>query len=385
MTGEQASNNADASDVQSSQQSSHSDGNALAHEIADAVNKFADSTSQIAQELKKANEKSKNPLVWFSLSISLLSLLSTIVLGTVVNIYLYGKQAQTNLNYRLAHLALDVLPSSNCHSKSTLGCLAELQVTNKGPALAIGITVDVFLQKIASPWTASIKDINNFTINTLPSTRHIPWHPFYDYDPSALDGVTDNAFELKIDSLPPPSNTSSVQVDLGLKPGVAMVAKTTTINTTLYVVSQNFQNYNFGFGFPTNQVIQKYFDQFFSIADFAVNVTCQNCVNDPDPLAIKTSSLEKAALVLSLSPLNLLNSIWSGPIMVTYEQPKRSNLPALGNSLYLWTELDNPTAPLDSITQAYLGIVTTCAPTGQPGGSQETCTPNSTSGGGGGI
>ncbi len=201
MTGEQTPKNADASDVQSSQQSFNFDGYTFKGEIAIAL-------SLIGRELEKANKKPNNdPLARLSLIISLFTLLSTLLLGTVGAIYLYGKQAQTNLNYSLAHLALDVLPSSNCPSKTTLGCLTELQVTNEGPASATGITVDVFLQNISDPWKASINDITNFTINTLPSNRHIPLHPFYDTDPSALAKVTkNNAFELTINSLPPPSS-----------------------------------------------------------------------------------------------------------------------------------------------------------------------------------
>jgi hypothetical protein len=227
------------------------------------------------------------------------------------------------------------------------------------------------------PWKASIKDINTFTINTLPSNRHIPLRQFYDTDPTALNhGAKNNAYELSINSLPPPSNTSSVRIDLGLNPHLAVVTKTININTTLYVGSQNAQSYNFGREFPTTQVIQKYFDQFFSIADFEVNVTCTNCTNDPAPIKSNMSSLNTGALALSLNPHNPLNSIWTGSVQVSFEQPQRSSLPALGNSLSLWTVPTNPNDLLDSISQAYLGIVTTCNPTGQLGG-QDTCTPNS--------
>jgi hypothetical protein len=387
MAEQQTSNNPDASDVPSPQQTSNADLNALTNQIATALNELTKASNKIAENIDKVNQPSKiDLLAKYSLFIAILSLLCTLLLGTVGSVFVYGVLAQTNLNYSLAHLALDVLPKSSCPSKITLGCLAELQVTNKGPAPATGITVDVFLQDIANPWRASIKDINNFSINTLPSNRHVPWHSFYDTDPSALDRVTkDNAFELTINNLPPPSNNSSIQAYLGLKPGIAVVTETKNINTTLYVGSQNSQNYNFGIGFPTEQVIQKYFEQVFSIADFEVNVTCQNCTNDPDPLVSKTSSLEKSALPLPLNPLNLLYSIWKGSINVTFEEPKRSSLLALGNSLYLWTVPFNPNNLIDPITQTYLGIVTSCVPAGQSGGGQDTCTPNSTSGGVGGF
>ena len=380
MTKEQQSSNAESASQHSSRQASNTDAPDFRDEVAFAIH-------QIALELQKSNNKPKLDLLALSgLIISLISLTTTLLLGTVGAIYLYGKQAQTNLNYSLAHLALDVVPTSNCPSKTTLGCLAELQVTNKGPASATGITVDVFLQKISDPWKASIKDINDFTINTLPSNRHIPFHPFYDTDPSALDKVIrNNAYELTINSLPPPSSTSSIQIDLGLSPHLPVITRTANISTTLYIGSQNSQSFNFGIGFPTGQVIQKYFDQFFSIANFEVNVTCQNCTNDPDPLVSNTSSLDKSALAASLNPLNPFNSIWAGLIKVSFEQPKQSSLPALGNALYLWTVPTDPTDPLDSLTQAYLGIVTSCVPTGQSGGSQDICTPNSTSGNGGGI
>jgi hypothetical protein len=342
---------------------------------------------QIAEELKHANNKSKPDLLAISsLAISLISLTATLLLGTVGAIYLYGKQAQTNLDYSLAHLSVDALPTSSCPGKAVLNCLSELQVTNKGPAAANGITVDIFLQQISNPWKSSIKDINDFTINTLPSNRHIPSRQFFDTDPSALDKVTrNNAFELSINSLPPPSSTSSFQVDLGLSPRLPVVTRTANFNTTLYVASQSSQSFNFGIGFPTDQVMQKYFDQFFSIANFEVNVTCQNCTNDPQPLISTTSSLDLSALQLSLNPLNTFNSIWSGSVTVRFEQPKQAKPPSLANTLNLWTEPTNPTSPLDSLTQAYLGIVTSCVPAGQSGGNQDTCTPNSNNGTSGGI
>jgi hypothetical protein len=384
MDEQQTSNNTDASDLPSSQQTSNADLNALANQIAIALTDLATASNRMVDLLDEANRNPNvHPIAKYSLVIAILSLLSTLLLGTFGTAYLYGKQAQTNLSYSQAHLSLDVLTTSSCHSKITLGCLAKFQVTNKGPATATGIIVDVFLQKIADSWGASIKDMSNFTIITLPSNRHVQQRLIYDTDPSAFDQVTKkNAYELTIDSLTPSSNNSSVEVDIGLKPGTAIVTETQNINTTLYVASQNSQNYDFGVGFPTVQVIQKYFDQFFSIADFEANVTCQNCTNDPDPLVSHTSSLDKNTLALSLNPQNLLHSIWTGSITIKYEKPKRSrsSLLALGNTMYLWTEPDNPLAILDSSTQAYLGKVTSCAPAGQAGGNQDTCTPNSTGG-----
>jgi hypothetical protein len=384
MDEQQTSNNTDVSDLPSSQQPSNDDLNALANQIATALTDLAKASNRMADLLDEANRNPNiHPIAKYSLVIAILSLLTTLLLGTFGTAYLYGKQAQTNLSYSQAHLSLDVLTTSSCHSKITLGCLAKFQVTNKGPATATGIIVDVFLQKIADSWGASIKDMSNFTIITLPSNRHVQQRLIYDTDPSALDNVTKkNAYELTIDSLTPSSNNSSVEVDIGLKPGTAVVTETKNINTTLYVASQNSQNYDFGVGFPTVQVIQKYFDQFFSIADFEANVTCQNCTNDPDPLVSHTSSLDKNTLALSLNPLNLLHSIWTGSITIKYEKPKRSRSSLLdpGNSINLWTEPDNPLAILDSSTQAYLGKVTSCDPAGQAGVSQDTCTPNSIGG-----
>ena len=384
MDEQQTSNNTGASDLPSSQQTSNADLNALANQIATALTDLAKASNRMADLLDEANRNPKiDPVAKYGLFIAILSLLSTLLLGTFGTAYLYGKQAQANLSYSQAHLSLDVLTSSSCHSKITLGCLAKFQVTNKGPATATGIIVDVFLQKIADSWGVSIKDMSNFTIQTLPSNRHVQRRLIYDTDPSALDKVTkNNAYELTIDSLTPSSNNSSVEFDIGLKPGIAVVTETKNINTTLYVASQNSQNYDFGVGFPTYQVIQKYFDQFFSIADFEFNVTCQNCINDPDPVVSHTSSLDKNTLAWSLNPQNLLHSIWTGSITIKYEKPKRSSssLLTLSNSINLWTEPDNPLAILDSLTEAYLGKVTSCAPAGQVGGSQETCTPNSTGG-----
>src|SRR5437763_13094539 len=103
----------------------------LANQITEALNTLANASGQIAQALNTANQKPKMDLITkVSLSISILSLVCTLGLGTFGTIYLYGKQAQTNINYSLAHLGLDVLPATTCHSKIKLGCLAELQVTN---------------------------------------------------------------------------------------------------------------------------------------------------------------------------------------------------------------------------------------------------------------
>src|SRR5947209_20202124 len=80
---------------------------ALADQIAVALNTLTDASQQIAQALNTANQKPKIDLITkVSLSISILSLVCTLVLGTFGTIYLYGKQAQTNINYSLANFGL---------------------------------------------------------------------------------------------------------------------------------------------------------------------------------------------------------------------------------------------------------------------------------------
>jgi hypothetical protein len=235
------------------------------------------------------------------------------------------------------------------------------------------VTIDVFIKNIAPMWLAAIKDMNDFTISTSPSNVKVSKSLLNDSDPAAFTMAKNNAYELTITSLP--SNNPNITVALGLSPRIPVVAETTSINTVLYIATQNSQNVNFGNGFPALQAIQKYFDQFFSIADFGIDVTCQNCTDNPNPLESNTSSLDNDALSSSLNPQNLLNSIWAGSVSVTYVRPQRASRPLIGDSLYLWTEPDNTTAALDSSTQTYLGVVTTCKPLGQSGGSQDTCIP----------
>lgn len=250
-------------------------------DMSETLNAIAEASKKIAGALEETNKISNaDQIAKLSFIVSMLSVIVTLALGTFGALFLYKQQAETNINFSLAHLAFDAPHAISCPSTKKLACIAEFDITNLGPAQATGVTADVFLHDVGPIWKSSINDINTFKIVTLPSVVKVPKIEIFDPDPAALANVVKhNAYELTISNLPP---NDLIQVYIGLNPNVLVQTETLNINTTLFIAAQNAQDINFGSGFPTSQVVQKYFDQFFSIAEFEVNATCQNCTNDPD-------------------------------------------------------------------------------------------------------
>ena len=304
---------------------------------------------------------------------SVIALLSTALLAFLGYTYLYRQQGLTNIKLSLAHIKVDTKPDSECIQK--MNCLAVFEITNQGPAFANNVVIDVILHDVSDAWRVAINDMKKFNVFTSPpSTKVSPPVPMDVNEPSSFNKVVRfNEYVLAINDLPP---GRSVTIELTSAIPVAPVSF--NLNTKLYIFSPSSQGINFGSSFPILKVIQTYFDKLFSIAEFVVNTSCDNCDNT-DQQTISASSLEDAQLQVSLNPLDPLDSVWAGPLQVTYEWPKNSKPLQISNPLNLWTQPENPTTPLDPLTQSYLGTVTLCGAAGQTG-SQNTCTPSSSTG-----
>jgi hypothetical protein len=365
MPESESSNNTDAPGSPPNQ-TVDTDWNAIADQLSDALTSAAD---KIATALSNAAMQ-ESRIHWsqkVSAVVTFLALISTIAITIVSGTYLYSQQGLTNIKLSLAHIKVDTKPDSACLRK--MNCLAVFEVTNQGPAIANKVSIDVILHTVSGEWKSSINDMGRFyIISSIKVSKDL----MNVNDPSSLNTVARyNEYEMVINDLPP---GRSVQFELGSS--LPVVAESLSVNTTLYIVSQMFQNFNYGPSFPILKVVQKYLDKLFSIGDFEINTTCDNCDNT-DQQIIGASSLENGLLQTSLNPQDSLDSIWTGSLHITYERPKSVKPLQVSNPLNLWTEPENPSTPLDSLTQTYLGIVTFCVLTGQTGsGSQNTCTPS---------
>jgi hypothetical protein len=371
MSESESSKNAEAPDSPPNQLE-ETDWNAIAKQLSQALTNAAD---KLAGAITDA--ASQEPKVHWSQKVSsvctFLALITTIAITIVGGTFLYRQQGLTNIKLSLAHIQVDMNPDSTCLRK--MDCLSVFEVTNQGPAIANKITIDVILHTVSDEWKTSINDISKLHITTSPPSVKVSKILMNVNEPSSLNTVArNNEYELDINDLPP---GRSVKVDLGS--AIPVVPESLSVNTTLFIVSQTFQNFNFGTSFPILKAIQKYLDAVFSIGEFEINTTCDNCDNT-DQQMVSASSLENSLLQTSLDPQDQLDSIWTGPLRITYERPRNSKLLQLSNPLNLWTEPQNPNNPLDSLTQNYLGIVTICILTGQiESGSQNACTPSSLS------
>src|SRR5260370_10903833 len=344
------------------------DWNAIADQLSKALTEaaqmLATAITTAANREPKAHWTQKVSTV-----VTILALIATISITIVGGTFLYRQQGLTNIKLSLAHIQVALKPESACLRK--MDCIAVFEVTNQGPAFANKVAIDVILHSVSNEWKPSINDISELKIIISTPSMKVSKTPMNVNEPSSLNTVTRyNEYELEITDLPP---GRSVKIDLGSD--IPVVPESLSVNTTLYIVSQTFQNFNFGPSFPISNIIQKFLDNLFSIGEFEINASCDNCDNT-DQQMVSASSLEKSLLHTSLVPQDPLDSTWAGSLQITYERPKRSKPLQVSNPLNLWTEPQSPNNPLDPLTQTYLGIVTFCTPIGQTvSGSQNACTP----------
>lgn len=366
MTEPQNTGNTNERDPLLAEPAAEPDWNAIANQLAAALRDAGQDIARAFVETEKQRYK-RDFIDIAGIVISALTLLFTVTVATIGAVYLTRQQELTKIQLSLAHITLDATPDKNCVRK--MDCLTVFQVTNNGPASAAKVTVDVILHSVSDQWKASINDMGVFKVFTSPPAVSVSTTLKNINDPSALNTVKKyNEYEITINSLPP---GRSVQVDFSS--ALPVTPQSLSMNTTLYIVSQAFQRFNFGNNFPIISVIQKYFDKLFSIGELEVNASCDNCANNPEQ-TVNTSSLETNLLQTAMSPQDPLDSTWKGSLNVTFERPKNAKPLHIDTSLNLWTQPDNPTTPIDISTQSYLGIVTLCALTGQTGG-QEACQP----------